>query len=96
MRSMPTFFFFAFTDGESDGTVRKMYLPLLFYWNSRVLIGLQYHQCRLDFQFSDSSAVSGVDPTYVPCGALPMEPGVTRTLPGQVTSEEASLFEIVC
>lgn len=64
-----------FVDGEADGTIRKMYLPLLFYWNRTVglalpLIALQYHECRLDFQWSDSSSVSGIDPSYTPTADL--------------------------
>ncbi len=60
-----------FVDGEADGTIKRMYLPLLFWWNRTIglslgLIGLQFHECRFDVQFAAANEVAGVDPAYVP------------------------------
>lgn len=64
-----------FVDGESAGTVKRMYVPLIFWWNTLPglalpLVALQYHEVRVDILFADASDVVGVDPTYVPQASL--------------------------
>lgn len=48
-----------FVDGESNGTVKRFYLPLVFYFNRAVglslpLIALQYHEVKLNINFAAS------------------------------------------
>lgn len=64
-----------FVDGEAPGTVKRFYVPLIFWWNtlaglSLPLVALQYHEVRVDITFADASDVIGVDPTYIPQASL--------------------------
>ena len=64
-----------FVDGEAPGTVKRFYVPLIFWWNTLPglalpLVALQYHEVRVDILFADASEVLGVDPTYVPQATL--------------------------
>ena len=64
-----------FVDGEAAGTVKRLYLPLIFWWNTMPglalpLVALQYHEVKVDVLFGDASDVIGVDPTYIPQASL--------------------------
>ena len=64
-----------FVDGEAPGTIKRFYVPLIFWWNTMPglalpLVALQYHEVRVDMVFADASDVIGVDPTYVPQATL--------------------------
>lgn len=49
-----------FVDGESDGTTKRMLIPILFWWtrspgNYIPLLALQYHELRVSFEFEELS-----------------------------------------
>lgn len=55
-----------FVDGESNDTVKRFYLPLIFFFNrspgmALPLIALQYHEVRLNIQLAPPTAVPGVN-----------------------------------
>ena len=57
-----------FIDGESVGTTKTLYVPLLFSFCRNPglalpLIALQYHEVRLNFQFAKAGTIPGVEST---------------------------------
>lgn len=56
---------------EAAGYVKRLYIPLQFWWNKNPglalpLIALQYHECKINFNFAPASEIDGIDVTYQP------------------------------
>ena len=54
-----------FMDGESAGTSKRMFIPILFWWcrspGSYIpLLSLQYHELRITFEFEDVANIPGI------------------------------------
>jgi hypothetical protein len=54
-----------FVDGEANATVKRFYLPLIFFFNrspgmALPLIALQYHEVKLHIQLAPASYIDGV------------------------------------
>lgn len=62
---------------EDVGTVKRFYVPLIFFFNKNSglalpLIALQYHEVKLSFTLASAAemALNGIDTTYTPTAAL--------------------------
>jgi len=58
-----------FVDNEVAGTIKRFYLPLIFFFNKSPglalpLISLQYHEVKLNISLA--SSISGIDAAYTP------------------------------
>lgn len=56
---------------EAEGSVKRMYLPLPFWFctsqgSALPLISLAYHEIKLHFTFEDGDSIPGIDETYEP------------------------------
>ena len=54
-----------FVDGEATGSVKRFYVPLIFFFNSQPglalpLIALQYHEVKIDIDFTPGASMFGV------------------------------------
>lgn len=54
-----------FVDGEIDGTTKRFFTPILFWFNRSPgnylpLIALQYHELRVTFEFEDLANLAGI------------------------------------
>ena len=66
-----------FESADQDGTVKRFYLPLIFFFNrspgsALPLISLQYHEVKINVTFATATevATNGVDDTYTPSVSL--------------------------
>ena len=90
-----------FVDGEAPGTVKRFYVPLIFWWNlvpgtALPLVALQYHEVRVDVLFADASDVIGVDPTFQPTASLWVDYVFLDVEERRRTAQSQSEYLITC
>ena len=64
-----------FVDGESTDSIKRFYVPLVFFFNSQPglalpLIALQYHEVKIDIEFQTAENIPGVSAGTQPEASL--------------------------